>query len=213
MAMDRSFEIDIWGMNGQVARLEAVERKLENVIQGVGDVIVELGNISSEYAAVREFLLKKKQEIIQQKKDVASLKAGLILIISIYVRTEASLISCGIPDGGRESAKISKRAVDGRDSAAEDLDLYDDKGSYGGNQGALSNLLISHDEYQQCVERVQKYHPEWDVETIEKYFKTMNSEGCVYTAASTPFWQRTRGGTRRLKGPLDSRASTRIQGI
>jgi len=38
-------------------------------------------------------------------------------------------------------------------------------------------------EYQQCLEQVRKYHPDWDDERIHEYFKKMNSEGCGYTAA------------------------------
>jgi|GEM_PF-1643259 len=182
MAMGTSFEIDIRGMNEQVDRLEAVERKLVNVVQGLEDVISGLGWASSEYAEVRDFLLKNKQDLIQQKEDVASLKAGLVLIISIYARAEASLITYGIQSSFKKSSTMTKRILDGRDALAEDLDLYDDKGSYGGNQGALAGRMVTGAERRQCIAQVRKYHPEWDVDTIDEYFETMNSEGCVYTA-------------------------------
>lgn len=69
--------------------------------------------------------------------------------------------------------------------------VFDDDGSYGGNQGAPQAQYG--EEREALYDIVRKYYPSWDENQIKDYLKKLNSEGCGYVAIVNTIFQHFEG--------------------
>lgn len=59
---------------------------------------------------------------------------------------------------------------------------FDDRGRYGGDQGALVDIKKTDPRYDTIKDIIQNYYPDYSDKDIQKFLKKLNSEGCGYVA-------------------------------
>jgi len=73
------------------------------------------------------------------------------------------------------------------DNSPKPNPAFNSNGSYGGNQGSPMN------NYDEVVDIVHKYHPEYNKDQVEDYLEKLNSEGCGYVALTNTLFRQYAG--------------------
>ncbi len=105
---------------------------------------------------VRLHLFKKTVDIRREARRMAALSTALQKSVKVYETAENHILQYG---GTQNNPAFSGR-----------------QGQYGGSQSGPS------ENADQMYEIVRRYHPGWSRSRINRYLKTLNSEGCGYVA-------------------------------
>ena len=158
--------------------------------QLAGDIDIVRGNLRSQMAgkaAIASSLQKVAEQIRREERRDRSLGNGLEQILNLYNNTEAGIRN-NLLSHGNVSASQNHR-----ETGAYHVDsiVFDDDGSYGGNQGNMDQVY-KWDPIKcwDLLRDLREYFPNMSVFEAFRYFSRLNSVGCGYVAlANTLFME------------------------
>ena len=158
--------------------------------QLAGDIDIVRGNLRSQMAgkaAIASSLQKVAEQIRREERSARSLGNGLEQILNLYNNTE-SRIRNNLLSHGNVSASQNHR-----ETGAYHVDsiVFDDDGSYGGNQGNMDQVYRWDPiKCWDLLRDLREYFPNMSVFEAFRYFSRLNSVGCGYVAlANTLFME------------------------
>ena len=118
------------------------------------------------------------------EKDISSVKTTASELSEAASNTIAPL---SVYDAAKKFYNRFKKWMDRNDPATPyeiDSIVYDDEGSYGGDQGSPKNQWLITDPHKKEIlyDTVRKYYPDMTDKEIQEYLKKLNSEGCGYVS-------------------------------
>lgn len=152
---------------------------------------------------IKAVLSKSKNNVAHMSDAAQSLSQSLKNVCALYVGVEKNTDSSQINDTLGSSGEISGNIFGGFFSSMwewiknffkddnkvpsyeVDSIVFDDDGSYGGDQGAAKNLKKNSEERKEIEEIVKRNMADCDIPDdmdFSKYLKKMNTEGCGYVA-------------------------------
>ena len=158
--------------------------------QLAGDIDIVRGNLRSQMAgkaAIASSLQKVAEQIRREERSARSLGNGLEQILNLYNNTESGIRN-NLLSHGNVSASQNHR-----ETGAYHVDsiVFDDDGSYGGNQGNMDQVY-KWDPIKcwDLLRDLREYFPNMSVFEAFRYFSRLNSVGCGYVAlANTLFME------------------------
>ena len=138
-------------------------------------------------AAIASSLQKVAEQIRREERSARSLGNGLEQILNLYNNTESGIRN-NLLSHGNVSASQNHR-----ETGAYHVDsiVFDDDGSYGGNQGNMDQVY-KWDPIKcwDLLRDLREYFPNMSVFEAFRYFSRLNSVGCGYVAlANTLFME------------------------
>ena len=152
---------------------------------------------------IKAVLSKSKNNVAHMSDAAQSLSQSLKNVCALYVGVEKNTDSSQINDTLGSSGEISGNIFGGFFSSMwewiknffkddkkvpiyeVDSIVFDDDGSYGGDQGAAKNLKKNSEERKEIEEIVKRNMADCDMPNdmnFSKYLQKMNNEGCGYVA-------------------------------
>ena len=158
--------------------------------QLAGDIDIVRGNLRSQMAgkaAIASSLQKVAEQIRREERSARSVGNGLEQILNLYNNTESGIRN-NLLSHGNVSASQNHR-----ETGAYHVDsiVFDDDGSYGGNQGNMDQVY-KWDPIKcwDLLRDLREYFPNMSVFEAFRYFSRLNSVGCGYVAlANTLFME------------------------
>ena len=158
--------------------------------QLAGDIDIVRGNLRSQMAgkaAIASSLQKVAEQIRREERSARSLGNGLEQNLNLYNNTESGIRN-NLLSHGNVSASQNHR-----ETGAYHVDsiVFDDDGSYGGNQGNMDQVY-KWDPIKcwDLLRDLREYFPNMSVFEAFRYFSRLNSVGCGYVAlANTLFME------------------------
>ena len=187
-----------------VKRLDDVTNNIER--SRTQAALVHLGLKSEEdFDKCNQVLKKITEKMNSDIKSLNSLENALDNIIKVYNDTEKSLTSekfsksdksetasstatsLSVYDAAKKFYNKFKKWMDRNDPAKPyeiDSIVYDDEGSYGGDQGSPKRQWVITDPHKKEIlyDTVRKYYPDMTDKEIQEYLRKLNSEGCGYVS-------------------------------
>ena len=158
--------------------------------QLAGDIDIVRGNLRSQMAgkaAIASSLQKVAEQIRREERSARSLGNGLEQILNLYNNTESGIRN-NLLSHGNVSASQNHR-----ETGAYHVDsiVFDDDGSYGGNQGNMDQVYRWDPiKCWDLLRDLREYFPNMSVFEAFRYFSRLNSVGCGYVAlANTLFME------------------------
>ena len=152
---------------------------------------------------IKAVLSKSKNNVAHMSDAAQSLSLSLKNVCALYVGVEKNTDSSQINDTSGSSGESSVTSFsaffssmwewiknifkDDKKVPIYEVDsiVFDDDGSYGGDQGAAKNLKKNSEERKEIEEIVKRNMADCDMPNdmdFSKYLKKMNTEGCGYVA-------------------------------
>lgn len=152
---------------------------------------------------IKAVLSKSKNNVAHMSDAAQSLSLSLKNVCALYVGVEKNTDSSQINDTSGSSGESSVTSFsaffssmwewiknffkDDKKVPIYEVDsiVFDDDGSYGGDQGAAKNLKKNSEERKEIEEIVKRNMADCDIPDdmdFSKYLKKMNNEGCGYVA-------------------------------
>ena len=152
---------------------------------------------------IKAVLSKSKNNVAHMSDAAKSLSLSLKNVCALYVGVEKNTDSSQINDTSGSSGESSVTSFsaffssmwdwiknffkDDKKVPIYEVDsiVFDDDGSYGGDQGAAKNLKKNSEERKEIEEIVKRNMADCDIPDdmdFSKYLKKMNNEGCGYVA-------------------------------
>lgn len=167
--------VDITKSNNEIERLRQLDRAL-GVIQFRLEFLRIRGLLWNP-TGLEETMKNISSQIDEEQSVTANLEKAIKIALNHYKRSEMIM-----------SDYLSSHA------AGNNI-TYDDRGRYGGNQGSPQNINKSDEQYDEIVDIIRKYYPDFTDKDIEKYLKKLNSEGCGYVALINTIFNQYAGRT------------------
>lgn len=159
------------GLSDNINKMEGSVASLRTRVVAVQRSLNNLGNMRS-FAGVLDTIA---EELDKEKKCLGKLETVLHMTVAQYKKTESKVKVVSAEHGSTEEE-------DGITEHQIDSIVYDDEGSYGGNQGSPKSERGEGSEQEELYEIVRNYYPDMTDAEISDYLKKLNSEGCGYVA-------------------------------
>ena len=156
-------------------QIAALRRELERAERAVGlaGVVLNWSCLGSNFAGA---LRRSKSTLQDLESRMTQMSEALREVMELYRTGEQRVV-------GQANGEVSEYAVDSV--------LFDDEGSYGGDQGSLEYLYAL--DPIRCwgiLHMLREYYPNMSIFQAFTYFSKLNSSGCSYVAlANTIFME------------------------
>lgn len=173
-------EINIANCKSAADSFTAVKQVITTTGGEVESIIQKLNTSGMRYAA--PVLRQERKNIEQLGQHIQTMQAALIQIINTYEKSEKAIVENLTTIPGR--MQTSEGGAYSIDSV-----LFDDDGSYGGDQGNMEQVY-KWDPIKcwELLKNLREYYPNMSIFKAFEYFNHLNNVGCGYVAlANTLF--------------------------
>ena len=134
------------------------------------DLIKHTTGWNKSFSKVQKALVLEHKQLASARTKIGILQDDLTRIISLYEECER-FIGMDVENyDGKYAGSIS------------DTEVFDEKGAYGGDQGAAQSEWGPWSQKKDLYDTVRKYYPSMTDKEIHNYLKKLNNEGCGYVA-------------------------------
>lgn len=184
-------------VKGQAEQLQEIASTIQNISDEITNCSQNLRwNIASS-EMVRDKLTSYTQQTQKISEKCNQLSSALMEDMQLYQDTEKKIAnslsqSSGITGERESDTKIANtmfiidwiQDIFNNDDHSENYEIdsvvFDNEGSYGGDQGSPQQQIG--DNRKELYSIVREYYPDWTDQQINNYLRKLNSEGCGYVA-------------------------------
>lgn len=175
------FKVNIANCKGEADKLPQVQKSLTDLQVQIDTVIKNL-NTDSLRVHVTSKLQRMSQDVGALSEHIQVLHTSLTEILDCYEKTESGLTG-GLETEKKNNDSASSKENDTPGGYSVDSIVFDDDGSYGGDQGNM-NQVYKWDPIRcwELLDYLREYYPKMSIFKAFGYFSHLNNVGCGYVA-------------------------------